>query len=96
MSNQMPTFDSLINPLLNALFDLGGSGSVNEIYEKVLELEAIDEKNIVTTQHPFKSRFSFPRSSVGMPSWPLQRRMALERLDLLPRRSVGARWGMAE
>lgn len=39
----MPTFDSLMNPLLNALFELGGSGSIDEIYEKVLELENIDE-----------------------------------------------------
>lgn len=39
----MPTYDSLFNPLLNALFALGGSGSVDEIYEKVLEIEGIDE-----------------------------------------------------
>ena len=43
MTNQMPTFDSLMNPLLDALFALGGSGSIDEIYEKVLELEKIDE-----------------------------------------------------
>ncbi|MBU1405019.1 MAG: restriction endonuclease [Proteobacteria bacterium] len=40
----MPTFDSLMNPLLDALFALGGSGSIDEIYEKVLELESIDEE----------------------------------------------------
>ncbi|NLD81020.1 MAG: restriction endonuclease, partial [Smithella sp.] len=39
----MPTFDSLMNPLLDALFALGGSGSIDEIYEKVLEQENIDE-----------------------------------------------------
>ena len=39
----MPTFDSLMNPLLNALFELGGSGSIDEICEKVLDLEQIDE-----------------------------------------------------
>ncbi len=55
MSNQMPTFDLLMNPLLNALFDLGGSGSVNEIYEKVLELEAIDEKISSIPHSPEKS-----------------------------------------
>lgn len=43
MSNHIPTFDSLMNPLLDALFALGGSGSIDEIYEKVLELEKIDE-----------------------------------------------------
>lgn len=44
MRKQMPTFDSLMNPLLDALFALGGSGSIDEIYEKVLELESIDEE----------------------------------------------------
>ncbi|MCK5542211.1 MAG: winged helix-turn-helix domain-containing protein [Desulfobacterales bacterium] len=44
MSKQMPTFDSLMNPLLNALFALGGSGAIDEIYEKVLELENISEE----------------------------------------------------
>ena len=43
MNKHMPTFDSLMNPLLEALFALGGSGSIDEIYEKVLELEKIDE-----------------------------------------------------
>jgi len=44
MRKQMPTFDHLMNPLLDALFALGGSGSIDEIYEKVLELEEIDEE----------------------------------------------------
>jgi restriction system protein len=39
MNIKMPTFDSLMNPLLNALFALGGSGSIDEIYDKVCELE---------------------------------------------------------
>ena len=46
----MPTFDSLMNPLLNALNNLGGSGSIDEIYEKVVELEDIDEE-ILSTPH---------------------------------------------
>lgn len=50
MNKLMPTFDSLMNPLLNALFELGGSGSIDEIYEKVLDLEQIDE-NISSTPH---------------------------------------------
>ena len=44
MSKTMPTFDSLMNPLLDALFALGGSGSIDEIYEKVLEVENIGEE----------------------------------------------------
>ena len=55
MNKQMPTFDSLMNPLLDALLSLGGSGSIDEIYEKVLELEKIDE-SISSVQHnPEKS-----------------------------------------
>lgn len=43
MKNEFPTFDSLMNPLLKALKALGGSGSIDEIYEKVIELEGLDE-----------------------------------------------------
>ena len=35
--NTVPTFDRLMNPLLKAIRDLGGSGSIDEIYEKVAE-----------------------------------------------------------
>lgn len=43
MTDSMPTFDALMNPLLRALFELGGSGSIDEIYDKVLKLEGIGE-----------------------------------------------------
>ena len=39
-----PTFDRLMNPLLRALEALGGSGSVEEIYDKVVELEALSDE----------------------------------------------------
>ncbi|CDH47574.1 restriction endonuclease [Candidatus Contendibacter odensensis] len=55
MSNPIPTFYLLMNPLLNALFNLGGSGSINEIYEKVLELESIDENASLILHSPEKS-----------------------------------------
>ena len=57
MSNKIPTFDSLMNPLLNALLALGGSGSIDEIYEKVLEQEKIDERvsSIPHNHHPQRS-----------------------------------------
>jgi restriction system protein len=35
----MPTFDELMNPLIEALRVLGGSGSIDEINEKVFELQ---------------------------------------------------------
>ena len=55
MTKQMPTFDSLMNPLLTALFALGGSGSIDEIYEKVLEQENIDESISSIPHNPDKS-----------------------------------------
>ena len=36
--NEVPTFDYMILPTLEALQTLGGSGSNQEIYEKVVEL----------------------------------------------------------
>lgn len=33
---KVPTFDRLMNPLITALRDLGGSGSIDEIYERVI------------------------------------------------------------
>lgn len=39
--NDVPSASDLINPLLKALRDLGGSGSVQEIKEKVIQNESI-------------------------------------------------------
>ena len=33
----VPSFDELIEPCFNALIELGGSGTVNEIYETVIK-----------------------------------------------------------
>ena len=52
---EMPTFDLLMNPLLKALSELGGSGSIDEIYEKVAELEEIDEEILSVSHNPEKS-----------------------------------------
>jgi restriction system protein len=43
MAKTLPTFDQLINPLIRALRALGGSGSIQEIYDKVVELERLPE-----------------------------------------------------
>lgn len=45
--NKMPTYDALMNPLLKALRALGGSGSIDEIYEKVVETEKLSDDIIV-------------------------------------------------
>jgi restriction system protein len=44
MAAKLPTFDRLMNPLLRALRALGGSGSIEEIYDKVVELEKLPEE----------------------------------------------------
>jgi len=51
----VPSFDALMNPLLKALFALGGSGSVDEILQKVLEIEGIDEEVSSIPHNPDKS-----------------------------------------
>ena len=58
MSNKMPTFDGLMNPLLNALFALGGSGSIDEIYDKVIEIEKISEEISSVPHSPDKSNMT--------------------------------------
>lgn len=42
----MVTYDQLMLPLLKALVNLGGSGSIDEIYEEVVELEKFDEETL--------------------------------------------------
>lgn len=58
MSNKMPTFDALMNPLLNALVALGGSGSIDEIYDKVIEIEQINEDISSVLHSPDKSNIT--------------------------------------
>lgn len=55
---EIPTFDSLMNPLLAALFELGGSGSIDEIYEKVIEMQNIDEELATIPHNPEKSNLT--------------------------------------
>ncbi len=39
--DKVPTYDNLMNPLLRAVKALGGSGSIDEINEKIFEIEHI-------------------------------------------------------
>ena len=43
----MPNYSDLINPTLVALQELGGSGTINEIYSEVLKNMQLSEKIIV-------------------------------------------------
>ena len=51
-TNSIPSFDDLMNPLLKALQDLGGSGSVDEIYEKVTENLKLPEEILSQPHNP--------------------------------------------
>ncbi len=43
-AEQVPSYDKLMIPVLNALINLGGSGTIEEINEKVYELENFSEE----------------------------------------------------
>lgn len=55
MPNKIPSYDNLMNPLLQALQALGGSGSIEEIYDKVVELEKFPEDVTSELHDPEKS-----------------------------------------
>ena len=55
VSGQLPTFPELLNPLLRALRALGGSGSIEEIYDKVVELERLPDDVASQPHDPEKS-----------------------------------------
>ena len=54
-SGKMVTYDQLMLPLMKALVNLGGSGSIDEIYEAVVELEKFDEDSLAVLHNPDKS-----------------------------------------
>lgn len=54
-STKMPTYHELMNPLLQALHQLGGSGSVEEIAQKVVELSDLPEEILNVPHNPEKS-----------------------------------------
>ncbi len=55
MGTKLPRFDQLMNPLLRSLRELGGSGSVEEIYDKVVELEHLPDDVLSQPHDPEKS-----------------------------------------
>lgn len=48
--DRVPSYEELMNPLLRALHELGGSGSIDEIHEKVVDLLGLPEE-ILTKLH---------------------------------------------
>lgn len=51
----LPSFDDLMNPLLQALRVLGGSGSIEEIYAKTIEITGLSEEVLAQLHDPEKS-----------------------------------------
>ena len=51
----MPSYDALMNPLVHALWALGGSGSIEEIYDKVVEQEKLSDSLLSKIHDPEKS-----------------------------------------
>ncbi len=52
---KVPTFDQLMNPLLKALKDLGGSGAIAEIYEKVTQNMGLSNEILGILHNPERS-----------------------------------------
>lgn len=52
---KIPSFDELMIPLLDALEKLGGSGSIEEIYSKVIEISNFSEATLNQLHDPEKS-----------------------------------------
>ncbi|MEI7823209.1 MAG: restriction endonuclease [Verrucomicrobiota bacterium] len=53
--NKVPTFDQLMNPLITALKDLGGSGSIDEIYERVVQNLKFSDEVLAVLHDPDES-----------------------------------------
>jgi restriction system protein len=58
MATKLPSFDQLMSPLIRALQALGGSGSVQEIYDKVVELERVPDDVLAQLHDPEKSNLT--------------------------------------
>ncbi|REE69177.1 restriction endonuclease [Pantoea ananatis] len=54
-SGRLVTYDQLMVPLMKALVNLGGSGSIDEIYETVVDIEKFDEETLAMLHNPEKS-----------------------------------------
>lgn len=54
-TSKMPTFDQMMNPVLQALFALGGSGTISEIDDKVIEIMKLPEEIQNIPHNPEKS-----------------------------------------
>ncbi len=50
----MPTYDSMMNPVIQALRELGGSGTIEEINDKVAEIAGFTDEQLEVLHNPEK------------------------------------------
>lgn len=86
-NSTFPSFDSLINSVFKALVHLGGSASIDEIYETVIELEKFDESVTSIRQNSEKSNQTVLEYELG---WA---RSYLKKCGLLEKSSRGV-WSL--
>src|SRR3989338_344418 len=55
----VPSYDDLFNPVIKALHELGGSGSVSEIEEKVAELLKLSEEDLSSIHRGNRTELSY-------------------------------------
>jgi restriction system protein len=85
----LPTHDELMNPLLKALRQLGGSGSIEEIYAKTVDIIGLSEEVLARLHNPDKSS----QTEVGYRlAWA---RTYLKKYGLLENSSRGV-WSLTE
>ena len=51
---QVPTFDKLMNPVIQALKSLGGSGTIEEINDKAAEIAGLSDEQLEVLHNPEK------------------------------------------
>ncbi len=89
MNNTLPTYDALMKPLFEALRELGGSGSIEEIYAKTVEITGLSEDVVAQLHDPEKSS----QTEVGYRlAWA---RTYLRKFGLLENSSRGV-WSLTE
>jgi restriction system protein len=69
---KFPTYDTMLNPLLQAVKDLGGSGTIEEIENRVAEIMALSPEQLEILQDPqrpgrtkFQYRLAWARTYLG-------------------------------
>lgn len=52
MNYSLPTYETMMNPTLRALNELGGSATIEELYNKVVEIMGLTEKELDIIHNP--------------------------------------------